>query len=127
MPSSTHYEVATWPPMIYQKPPTHLQPFHGLGSSDNPMIQIQLHQMLYDIDAAKMQKMQELQQLEAMKIMMNRCNVPYQIVNQQQPNNVLGNGLYDKFIEQGRDIGIDIKSVASRFDSKERASNKPAE
>ena len=83
--------------------------------------------MLYDIDVAKMQKMQELQQLEAMKIMMNRCNVPYQIVNQQQPNNVLGNGLYDKFIEQGRDIGIDIKSVASRFDSKERASNKPAE
>jgi len=122
MPSSTHFEVATWPPMIYQVPPTQLQQFHKLDSSNNLMSQIQLHQLLYDIDIAKMQKMQELQQLEAMKVMMNRCNDPYQIVNLEQPNNVMRDSAYDKFIEQARDIGIDIKPVASRFDSKERAS-----
>ena len=122
MPSSTHFEVATWPPMIYQVPSTQLQQFHKLGSSNNFMSQIQLHQLLYDIDIAKMQKMQELQQLEAMKVMMNRCNDPNQIVNIEQPSNVMRDSAYDKFIEQARDIGIDIKPVASRFDSKERAS-----
>ena len=80
-----------------------------------------MHQMLYDIDMAKIQRVQELQQLEAMKVMMNNCTDLYPTVNQQQPNLDMGDSVYDKFIEQARDIGIGIKPVASRFGSKERA------
>ena len=91
-----------------------LQPSQELDVLLRSMTPMQMNQMVYDIDVAKMQKVHELQQLEALEVMWKNYSSMY-ARNEQV--------LHDKFIQQAKSFGVDHKPNSADFDTNDNARN----
>ena len=112
------YEGSSGRPEISQMYPAYLQPSQELDVLLRSMTPMQMNQMVYDIDVAKLQKVHELQQLEAMEVMWKNCSSMY--ANREQE---LHDAAYDTFIKQAESFGIDLKPNSADFDTTDKARN----